>query len=258
MNTNSYLLNIIKKYSILDKESIKIRSTIRPLYREIRNWAGKYLVKILPSGSFAKGTAIRGAVDIDLLISLKNQTPKTLKEIYDSLYVNLSTTYLAKKQNVSIGIQYQGIKLDLIPAKRMPNMTYPHSIYVSKLDTWTKTNIHKHITLIKKTPHKNIIKLFKIWRNLHCIEFPSFLLEMSVLEALKGRPVGRIDKKFLLVLEYLFKDFTFNKIYDPSNTNNVISDTISDVEKNAISQAASESLEVSCWEKVVWGLYEKN
>ena len=108
MNTNSYLLNIIKKYSILGEESIKIRSRIRPLYREIKNWAGEYFVNILPSGSFAKGTAIRGAVDIDLLISLKNQTPNTLKEIYESLYANLSTTYIAKKQNVSIGIQYQG------------------------------------------------------------------------------------------------------------------------------------------------------
>ena len=119
MNTNSYLLNIIKKYSILGEESIKIQSRIRPLYREIRNWAGEYLVKILPSGSFAKGTAIRGSVDIDLLISLKNQTLNDLKEIYESLYANLSTTYLAKKQNVSIGIQYQGIKLDLVPAKKM-------------------------------------------------------------------------------------------------------------------------------------------
>jgi len=258
LNTNSHLLNIIKKYSILGEESIKIQSRIRPLYREIRNWAGEYLVKILPSGSFAKGTAIRGAVDIDLLISLKNQTPNTLKEIYESLYANFSTTYSAKKQNVSIGIHFQGIKLDLVPAKKMPNMTYPHSIYVSKLDTWTKTNIHKHITLIKKTPHKNIIKLIKIWRHLHGIEFPSFLLEMSVLGALKGRPIGRMDKKFQVVLEYLCGDFAFDKIYDPANTNNVISDTISDVEKNAISQAAAESLEVNCWEKVVWGLYEKN
>lgn len=257
LNTNSYLLNIIKKYSIPADESKQILSRIRPLYREIRNWAGEYLVKILPSGSFAKGTAIRGAVDIDLLISLKNQTPKTLKEIYESLYANLSITYPAQKQNVSIGIHYQGIKLDLVPAKKMPNMTYPHSIYVSKLDTWTKTNIHKHITLIKKTPHKNIIRLLKIWRYLHDLEFSSFLLEMTVLEALKGLAIARMDKKFLLVLEYLYEDFPFNKIYDPANSNNAISDTISDVEKSAVSQAAAESLGANCWEKVVWGLYEK-
>jgi hypothetical protein len=257
LNTISYLYDIIKKYSFLNEDITKIKLRIRPLYREIRNWGGEYLLDILPSGSFAKGTAIKGAVDIDLLISLKNQTPNTLKEIYDSLFANLSQTYSATKQNVSIGIQCQGIKIDLVPAKRMYNMTHPHSIYVNKLDVWTKTNIHKHIALVKESPHKNIIKLAKIWRNLHCIEFPSFLLELSVLEALKRRAIGRIDTKFLLYLEYLSDNFIFEKISDPANTNNVISDTLSDDEKIVVIQAAKESLEANYWEKIVWGLYEK-
>ena len=48
-----------------------------------------------------------------------------------------------------------GVKVDLVPATKQPNVSHPHSIYVSKLDTWTKTNIHKHINIIKKSSHRN-------------------------------------------------------------------------------------------------------
>ena len=47
--------------------------------RSHKNYLG-----IIPSGSFSKGTVVKGGkVDIDLLISLKNQTPYDLKEIYE-------------------------------------------------------------------------------------------------------------------------------------------------------------------------------
>lgn len=258
MNANTYLLSIVKKYSILEEERLKILSSVRAsLYREIRKWNNEYIIGIIPSGSFSKGTVIKGsAVDIDLLISLKNQTPFTLKEAYESLYEYLCHSYYPRKQNVSIRIIFNGIKVDLVPAQRQPNVLYPHSIYVSKLDTWTKTNIHKHINMIKKSPHKNIIILLKIWCHLHKLDFPSFLLELTVLEALKRKPFFGIERNFLTVLKYIIEQFSFVKIYDPANTNNIVSDTITDNQKLQIIQMASSSYESDCWEKIVWGLYE--
>ncbi len=257
MNANPYLNNVVKKYSIPSEDCTRLKSRIKPLYQEIRKWGNNSLLRILPSGSFAKGTAIRGSVDIDLFISLKNQTPYSLQEIFESLYEYFKQDYLAKKQNVSIGIIYQGMKIDLVPAKKMPNVTHPHSIYVSKHGTWTKTNIHKHILLIKKSPHKNIIKLLKIWRELNRVDFPSFLLELVVLDALKGKRGIAFDKRFLIVLKYLVEKFRYNKICDPANNNNVVSDIVSTEEKDAIIHAALASYNSKYWEKIVWGLYEK-
>ena len=257
MNANTYLLSIIKKYSILEEERSKILSSVQPLYREIRKWNNQYIIEIIPSGSFSKGTVIKSsAVDIDLLISLKNQTPFNLKEIYESLYEYLCHSYYPRKQNVSIRIVFNGIKVDLVPAQRQPNVSYPHSIYVSKFDTWTKTNIHKHISMIKKSPHKNIIILLKIWCHLHKLDFPSFLLELTVLEALGKKPIFEIEKKFLTVLKYIIEEFYSVKIYDPANTNNIISDTITDNQKMQVIQMARLSYATDCWEKIVWGLYE--
>jgi len=257
MNVNTYLISIVKKYSISSEDCSRLTSRIKPLYREIRKWRNDGLLRIMPSGSFAKGTAIRGTVDIDLLISFKNQTPDTLEVIFESLYEYFNQDYFAKKQNVSIGIVYKGMKIDLVPAKKMPNATYPHSIYVSKYGTWTKTNIHQHISLIKKSPHRTIIKLLKIWRELHRVNFPSFLLELVVLDALKGTGGKAVNKRFLMVLEYIVEEFGHSKIYDPVNTNNVVSDTISIEERDIIINAALASCNSRYWENIVWGLYEK-
>jgi hypothetical protein len=258
MNANIYLLSIIKKYSILEEERSRILSSVKAsLYREIRKWNNQYIIGIIPSGSFSKGTVIKGSdVDIDLMISLKNQTPFTLKEAYESLYEYLCHSYYPRKQNVSIRIIFNGIKVDLVTAQIQPTGSYPHSIYVSKLDTWTKTNIHKHIYIIKNSPHKQIIILLKIWCHLHKLDFPSFLLELTVLEALKRKPIFGIEKKFLTVLKYIIEEFFCVKIYDPANTNNIVSDIISNNQKLQIIQMARLSYESDCWEKIVWGLYE--
>jgi len=257
MNANTYLLSIIKKYSILEEERTRILSRVKALWSEIRKWNNQYIIEIIPSGSFSKGTVIKGsAVDIDLLISLKNQTPFTLKEAYESLYEYLYHFYYPRKQNVSIRIVFNGINVDLVPAQRQPTGLYSHSIYVSKFETWTKTNIHKHIYVIKNSPHKQAIILLKIWCHLHKIDFPSFLLELTVLEALKKKPTFGIEKKFLTLLKYIIEEFYCVKIYDPANTNNIVSDTISDDQKLQIIQMARSSYESDCWEKIVWGLYE--
>jgi len=257
MNANTYLLSIIKKYSILKEERLRILTRVWALRREIRKWNNKYIEEIITSGSFAKETVIKdSAVDIDLLISLKNRTPFTLKEAYELLYEYLCHSYYPRKQNVSIRIIFNGIKVDLVPAQRQPTGLYPHSIYVSKLDTWTKTNIHKHIYIIKNSPRKQIIILLKIWSHLHKLDFPSFLLELTVLEALKRKPFFGIEKKFLAVLKYIIEQFACVKIYDPANTNNIVSDTITNNQKLQIIQMAKSSYDSDCWEKIVWGLYE--
>lgn len=257
MNANSYLAGIIKKYSITEEERSRLQAKAKPLYREIHKWGNKHIVEIIQSGSLRKGTAVRGSkVDIDLFISLKNNTPCSLEQIYESLYNSLDNSYFPRKQNVSIGIIYKGIKVDLVPAKKQPNMQYPHSIYVSKRDTWTKTNINTHINIVKQSPHRGIIKLFKVWRTLHKIDFPSFLLELTIIEALKRRAGLELQRRCLTVLEYIINDFEHARVLDPANSNNVISDSITNDEKRIIVNAGLSAYRSGCWEKTVWGLYE--
>ena len=59
MNANTYLLSIIKKYSILKEERLRILSRVWALRMEIRKWNNKYIKEIITSGSFAKETVIK-------------------------------------------------------------------------------------------------------------------------------------------------------------------------------------------------------
>ena len=77
------------------------------------------LSDVSPSGSFAKGTANRSGTDIDLFISLSQNTPETLKQIYDKLFSRMTEKgYSPKRQNVSINVKVNGYDVDLVPARR--------------------------------------------------------------------------------------------------------------------------------------------
>lgn len=257
MNANTYFVNILHAKKISTEERQRIFSLVKQLHPLISKWMGEYLSQIIPSGSYAKATGIKGRTDIDLLISLKNQTPYTLREIYNSLYNYFNHSLAVRKQNVSIGIKYKGINIDLVPAKRMPNATYPHSIYVSKKNTWTKTNIHKHILIVKNSRRRNEIILMKIWRELNGLEFPSFYLELSVIEALRDKKIGNLEKNIMTVFEYFIEELQYVRIVDPANIQNVISDDLNDSEKQKIVKAALVSYKKPYWENTIWGLYEK-
>ncbi|SFI18653.1 Nucleotidyltransferase domain-containing protein [Tindallia magadiensis] len=132
---------------------------INPLVQLISDWAGEYLNDVYLSGSRAKGTAIYLSADIDLFISLKSTTDKTLSEIYDSLYRYFNYKgYKVSKQNVSIGVNIAGKQVDLVPATKRPGNTNYHSFYISKQNTWTQTNVIEHINKVE-----NYDRLFEIF-----------------------------------------------------------------------------------------------
>ena len=92
-----------------------VQTTLLPI---IRQWAGGYLVNLHPSGSFPKGTANRSGIDIDVFISLHQNMPHTLSEIYSNLQSYLEHYgYTPRRQNVSLNIRVNGYSVDLVPAK---------------------------------------------------------------------------------------------------------------------------------------------
>jgi len=114
------------------------------------------------------------------------------------------------------------------------------------------TNVDSHVRRIKESSRKNEIRLTKIWRQVHRVEFPSFYLELTVIDALKGRLPFRIASNMMNVLNFLASDFETHRIVDPVNTNNVVSDELSKSEKQQISLAASMSLKAAYWSQILW------
>lgn len=103
MNADQYLFTILQRETVGTSMPQAVLNALRPI---IVPWANQYLAGIAPSGSFAKGTAIKSGTDIDLFISLKPETRETLKEIYHSLHRRMQEAGLSPNmQNVSINVR---------------------------------------------------------------------------------------------------------------------------------------------------------
>jgi len=253
MTGDEYLASVLSNYQIytgIGSPPYNERHILLPL---IQNWANKFLLDVAFSGSFAKGTGVKGSTDVDLFISLDSETPQTLKEIYDSLYSYLEKNgYAPRRQNVSIGIMHNNLSVDLTPGKKHAGNTNDHSIFRNKAQTWTQTNIQAHNDLIRNSGRIDEIRVIKIWRNLRKLEFPSFFLELTVLNALSGKNRNQLATNVLSVLEYLRDSFVNARVVDPANSNNIVSDDLTSAEKLIIANAALDSRNKQYWSEIVW------
>jgi len=254
MTADEYVNNVLAKYQVQTGQGTPAYTAAQAVYSIIQAWAGTALQEVSFSGSYAKGTGVRGTTDVDLFISLKSSTTNTLKEIFDSLHSHIiSKRYIARKQNVSIHITHNGIEMDLVPGVNQVGNTNDHWLYVNKSGRErTQTNINKHIELVRNSQRVNEIKAIKIWRKLNNLDFPSFYLEMAVIEALRGRRSDQLAGNVWEALRYLSDGFKNARFIDPANTNNIISDDLTVAEKNVIANRAASSRAQQNWENVIW------
>jgi len=250
MSGDLYLRNILAKYTV---EIAAAQAAGQTIYPVLEKWSKGYMLKAEFSGSMSKGTAINICTDADIFISLKATTPGTLQDIYNTLHTAVTQSgYPARRQNVSIGTTVNGHRIDLVPGRRQDQYGNDHSLYKSKTGSWTKTNIHTHINQVASSNRIDEIKLTKIWRELNGLSFPSFYLELAVIDALKYSKVGYLSSNFWSVLGFLRDDLASKRYIDPANTNNVISDDLSIQEKRNIATRAAESRNQNNWNRIVW------
>lgn len=251
MEADAYLYDALRGQAVDTSEQSPVRGVLKTLHPVLRRWAGEHFFVMHPSGSFAKGTANRIGTDIDIFISLKSTLQSSLKDIYGSLFTRMEGEgYTPKQQNVSINIRVGGYDVDLVPGRRQDFTTADHSLFRRRADTWTKTNVQKHIALVRNANRANEIRIIKLWREYHGLDFPSFYLELTVINALFGSPAGRLSANVVRVLEYLRDTFPNARVMDPANTGNVISDDLTASEKATIKNAATRALAGS-WSEMI-------
>jgi len=256
---NMYLIQILQKYQPRDLSSHYKHIYI--LHEELKTWASSCYIEIINSGSRAKGTAISLGSDVDYLISLTsncNDGNGGLRGIYESLYSKLTYSgYSVRKQNVSFRINLSGLEVDVTPARKYSGNTNDHSLYVSKKQTWQQTNVKRHIADISQSGRTNEIKILKIWRELNRLEFPSIYLEYLLINSIldgKSKDHDSLGDNFWYVLNELAKTQNnplFIKIVDPANSSNILSDLLSDSEKNQIILKAQLATRQSNWNQIV-------
>jgi hypothetical protein len=250
MEPDDYLRRILEAHAIDVARAQAAGNVLAPVIEE---WSNGQLVSAEFSGSMAKGTGISLSTDADIFLSLTSTAGGTLKDIYDTLANAVTAAgYPVRKQDVSIGTNVSGYSIDLVPGRRQSQYGSEHSLYRNRTGTWTKTDVKAHIAFVSGSGRTEEIRILKTWRTRHGLRFPSFFLELAAIDALVYARHGQLSENVWRVLEHLRDNIATTRLIDPANTNNVVSDDCSSVEKAAIADKAHESLGKKTWDEIVW------
>jgi hypothetical protein len=253
MLPDAYVRSILARYDLPSGEGSPAELAAADLKAPITQWAGRFLLGIHPCGSYAKGTRVKGATDIDLLVSLGPRTPLDVDKLYDRFFEFLKGKgFKPARQNVSIGLLHHGLEIDLIPARQEWGGSNDHRVFETAHQRVTRTNFDTHLRVVKESDVIEEVRLLKVWRNLRNLRLPSFCLELMVIDALRHKAHHQPAKNLETVLNYLKEVFPNAPIRDPANFENRVSDDLLKHEKIALADAATESLKQADWGKIVW------
>lgn len=209
-------------------------------------------------GSAVKGLSIEGS-DVDIQVSFKQNTG-TIANIYEMVndfcaeeyYDNSLTAVRTQKHSIglSFNIANKGQRIDVVPLRQVNNGTGDTYLFVGNSGffgspTYKKTNPEKQLAAFKFTiKQKKIIKLLKVWKIENRISIKSMHLEYLVHKAFNSTkmPVG-IDKCLLEVINYIGNNITTLRFVDPGNSNNIISNTLTELQKVNIRDYCFEMLD---------------
>lgn len=253
MTPDQYVEAVLAKYAVPRGPTSPAELLGTAVAGPLRRWAGQQLNALQYSGSYAKETGVRGTSDVDVFISLKADTNGTLKDIYEKL-VSLAQTsgWSPRRQNVSVGVTVNGTRGDLVPGKVQAGDQNYHSLYLRKRDSWTQTNVALHVDTVRKSGRRKEILAIKIWRMLHSLDFPSLYLELFTIQSLSGRSSTTLGENVLHALRTIGSSLASTRIEDPANTSNILSDDLTQTEKQTIASQARRSAGQQYWKDIIW------
>jgi hypothetical protein len=249
---DQYAASIVDKYQVAadnGSPSHKAADEVIPL---LKQWGRQHLLGITLSGAYAKNTAISLSSHADVLISLSPIPGLEMKQVFWSLFEYLTDQDLRPHtRNVSMQLQVRGLNVDLIPACR-DKASGGNILFNKKTGLAVTTDLARHVHLVSNSGRQQEICALKIWRERAKLDFPSFYLELTVLNALQTERFGQLADNVILVLRYLANRFEQVTVRDPADDENVVSNDLSADAKKAIAKAARTALYDENWKKIVW------
>jgi hypothetical protein len=257
---NKHLDDVLESHKMnhVDDLMQKYISKREELKDALNNKFGEEIIsRAINSGSYAKHTAINTKFDIDICQPFKHHGFDTLEEMADAVFDYFNDEYFdddiisskTRKQRVSTGLTFLidgiEIQMDVVPGRELLENDYSTTnrlnLYVRPkgLDSasTTQTSIQKHVDLIKgKGDERSIIRLLKNWKANKNKEVKSFFIELITIRAFEKANEIPDDLwgKLEMVLEFIRDNVKTIRLEDPANSNNIVSDTMSDFDKDML------------------------
>lgn len=264
---HEHLDGVIKTHRITKEEVLldKYRKKNKEVKEALEKKYSDGMYSPFNSGSYAKNTAVNTKFDFDLIAPFKRNTFGTLEimynDVYDFLYSEYKDLAYLRKQKVSIGIEFFAdddndiVKIDVVPGRELNKDQYTEdnnlNLYVyyqyGNYDAGSeriKTNVKAQIDNVKnratneKDSIRKVIRLLKVWKIRHNKNPKSFFLELVVIKAFDNKTItGNLWDKLEAVMQFIRDEITQDgfTLKDPGNSGNNIADTLSQEEKQMLS-----------------------
>lgn len=254
MTGHEYLADVLRQQTLADTELAPLRAArdeIEALLKSHLGWSPRFYY----AGSYAKHTIVRINYDLDLVVYFDSQRFPTLREMYHSVYRTLADRYGSHvvQKTVSIQISYSsGFHIDVVPGRLISSFGKDANLYRTDTETSLRTNIETQVGHVRESGQTDVMRLMKIWRERHSLNFKSFALELIVLRALSGSFERGYDDKVLAILRFVRDRVLDIPLIDPANTNNNLADSIPRTQKEVMRRQAIESLGKQYWREIIW------
>jgi hypothetical protein len=249
---DQYAASIVEKYHVDADSGSPAHRAAEQVIPLLKEWGKPYLQGITLSGAYAKNTAVSLSSHVDVLVVLNSVPGMEIKGIFWNLFQFLTDHDLRPHTHtVSIQVPKKEMLVDVIPACR-DRASAGDTLFNKKSGAAVQTDIAQHVHLVANSGRQQEICALKVWRERAGLDFPSFYLELTVLQALEGERFGQLADNVTTALRYIANRFEATVVRDPANCDNVISNELSVAEKKAIAKAARAALYDENWKKAIW------
>ena len=256
ITSEQYAASIVDKYRVVSDSGSPSHRAADHVMPVLKQWGQQHLLGITLSGAYAKNTAVSLSSHVDVLIMLKPIPGMEMKKIFWNLFEFLTDHDLRPRtRDVSIQVQSKDLNVDLIPACREEGGSgnaLPNILFNKKTGAAVATDVGQHVHLVANSGRQQEICALKIWRERNSLDFPSLYLELTALHALETERFGQLADNVLAVFRYLASRFEQAVLRDPANSENILSNELSESDKKAIAKAARDALYDENWKQIMW------
>ena len=253
MSGHEYLLGVLDGQKMGDAEVAALQRLRGEIEGVLRKTFGT-VPRFYYGGSYGKHRMIRASYDLDIVMYFPSTDNRTLKQLYSGAYHVLKQAgYTIQPKTVALQLPYQGgFHVDVVPGKAQDATYYWATLFKNTTpDSTMRTSIKKHIDTVSDNGCREIIKLMKLWRVRHGLQWKSIALEQTVIGAMFQKQRGDLGVAIWEnVLPFIRGNVLTVRLVDPANSSNVFQ--MSRGERVALQQAATESLKQKNWNQVIW------
>lgn len=250
MTGTEYLKQVLDQQDLTSEEVAELKRCRTDVEDCLTNEFGR-TPSIIYAGSMVKRTMVRESYDLDIVCRFPENSPETLKDLYERTYQSLAEAHVVQKKASAVRVLSLGsanekprdFHVDVVPVHLSDDKTGDGYIYQSSADRERlKTNLQTHVDSVRDSKLQDVIKLGKLWRVRNHFPMRTFVLEMLAVRFLE-QPGDSLESDMIRFLTTCRDNLPTACLVDPANGANIVSNLMTDGEKELVSTHASQNLD---------------